>query len=107
MREPLSPKQLICNQFQFLCLDLLKQSGLMQRLPTGVRAMDDLIYSGIDSPDCEATLRRKPRGKPVCPTTLPSSNDTGGAMSEVLQVCLIFLCCSFKLILTDLRTFRT
>ncbi len=48
-------------------LTLLKQSGLMSRLPPGVGALGDLAYVGIDDLDPDtrgATPRRKPRGKP-------------------------------------------
>jgi len=48
-------------------LKLLRESGLMSRLPPGVGALGDLAYVGIDDldPDTQgATPRRKPRGKP-------------------------------------------
>lgn len=46
---------------------LLKQSGLLDRLPPGVGAMADLAYIGLERllPDgLGATPRRKPRGQP-------------------------------------------
>jgi DDE superfamily endonuclease len=48
-------------------LTLLKQSGLLDRLPSGVGAIADLAYVGIADlhPDgLGATPRRKPRGQP-------------------------------------------
>jgi len=48
-------------------ITLLKQSGIMARLPTGVGAIGDLAYVGIDKlhPDgLGACPRRKPRGQP-------------------------------------------
>ena len=45
-------------------LTLLKQSGLMKRLPPGVRGMGDLAYIGIDALGCGSAPRRKPRDKP-------------------------------------------
>lgn len=48
-------------------LTLLKDSGLMSRLPPGVGALGDLAYVGIDGLDPDtrgATPRRKPRSKP-------------------------------------------
>ncbi len=48
-------------------LTLLRESGLMSRLPPGVGALGDLAYVGINDldPDTQgATPRRKPRGKP-------------------------------------------
>lgn len=47
-------------------IDLLKQSGLLKRLPTGIGAIGDLAYVGIDKLHPEgnaASPRRKPRGK--------------------------------------------
>ena len=48
-------------------LTVLKQSGVMQRLPLGVRALGDLAYVGIAELGCGAAPRRKPRGKPRPP----------------------------------------
>jgi len=48
-------------------LTLLKQSGLMKRLPPGVRGMGDLAYVGIDALGCGSAPRRKPPGKPRPP----------------------------------------
>jgi len=48
-------------------LTVLKQSGLVDRLPSGVGGLGDLAYIGIDKLHPEglgATPRRKPRGKP-------------------------------------------
>jgi DDE superfamily endonuclease/Helix-turn-helix of DDE superfamily endonuclease len=48
-------------------LSVLKSSGVLDRLPTGVGAVGDLAYVGMDklSPGVEgAAPRRKPRGKP-------------------------------------------
>lgn len=48
-------------------LSLLKQSGLLERLPPGVGAIADLAYVGLAAlhPDgLGATPRRKPRGQP-------------------------------------------
>lgn len=48
-------------------LGLLKSSGLLGRLPTGVGALGDLAYLGMDKVHPEvgaATPRRKPRGQP-------------------------------------------
>ena len=47
-------------------MTLLKQSGLLERLPEGVGAIGDLAYVGIAARHREglgATPRRKPRGK--------------------------------------------
>jgi len=45
-------------------LKLLKQSGLLTRLPEGVGGMGDLAYTGIDAlHPLSAAPRRKPRGK--------------------------------------------
>lgn len=49
---------------------LLKQSGLMERLPEGVGSMGDTAYIGIDALHPHGvglTPRRKPRGKPRPP----------------------------------------
>lgn len=51
-------------------MNLLQQSGLMQRLPKGVGGVGDLAYIGIDKLHPEAlgaAPRRKPRGKPRPP----------------------------------------
>lgn len=48
-------------------LTLLKRSGLLNRLPPGVRGMGDLAYVGIDALGCGSAPRRKPRGKPRPP----------------------------------------
>jgi hypothetical protein len=51
-------------------MNLLQQSGLLQRLPKGVGGVGDLAYVGIDQlhPDgLGAAPRRKPRGKPRPP----------------------------------------
>ena len=51
-------------------LTLLKQSGLMNRLPEGVGGIGDLAYVGIAALDARgagAAPRRKPRGKPRPP----------------------------------------
>lgn len=48
-------------------LTLLKQSGLLERLPVGVGSLGDLAYVGIAKLHPQglgATPRRKPRGKP-------------------------------------------
>jgi hypothetical protein len=48
-------------------LTLLEQSGLLERLPSGVGGIDDLAYVGIDKRHPEglgAAPRRKPRGQP-------------------------------------------
>lgn len=48
-------------------LTVLKQSGLLDRLPPGVGGLGDLAYIGIDKLHPQglgATPRRKPRGKP-------------------------------------------
>jgi DDE superfamily endonuclease len=48
-------------------LTLLKQSGLLERLPPGVGAIADLAYVGIETlhpTGLGATPRRKPRGQP-------------------------------------------
>lgn len=48
-------------------MNLLQQSGLMQRLPKGVGGVGDLAYVGIDKlhpGGLGAAPRRKPRGKP-------------------------------------------
>ena len=45
-------------------LNLLKQSELMKRLPSGVRGMGDLGYVGMGELGCGSSPRRKPRGKP-------------------------------------------
>jgi hypothetical protein len=48
-------------------LTMLKQSGLLERLPPGVGAIADLAYVGIESlhpTGLGATPRRKPRGQP-------------------------------------------
>jgi hypothetical protein len=51
-------------------LTLLKQSGLLERLPPGVGSLGDLAYVGIAALHPQgvgATPRRKPRGKPRPP----------------------------------------
>lgn len=49
-------------------IKLLKRSGLMRRLPTGVGGIGDLGYTGIrDAHPAGACPRRKPRGKPRPP----------------------------------------
>jgi hypothetical protein len=51
-------------------ITLLKQSGLLERLPDGVSAVGDLAYVGIDKlhPTGDAACpRRKPRGQPRPP----------------------------------------
>ena len=46
-------------------LTLLKQSGLLERLPEGVGALGDLAFVGITAlHPLGATPRRKPRGQP-------------------------------------------
>jgi len=48
-------------------LTLLKQSGLLERLPSGVGAIADLAYVGLEAlhpTGLGATPRRKPRGQP-------------------------------------------
>jgi len=47
-------------------LELLRQSGLLERMPESVWALGDLAYLGMDkerSQGCAATPRRKPRGQ--------------------------------------------
>lgn len=54
-------------------LTLLKQSGLMGRLPDGVGGIGDLAYVGIAALDARgagATPRRKPRSKPRPPADI-------------------------------------
>jgi len=51
-------------------LNLLKRSGLLKRLPTGVRAIGDLGYFGIGALGRGSSPRRKPRGKPRPPTDI-------------------------------------
>jgi hypothetical protein len=51
-------------------MNLLAQSGLMERLPDGVGGIGDLAYVGIDKLHPQAlgaSPRRKPRGKPRPP----------------------------------------
>ncbi len=51
-------------------LTLLKQSGLLERLPPGVGGLGDLAYvgiAGLHPQGLGATPRRKPRGKPRPP----------------------------------------
>jgi hypothetical protein len=51
-------------------LALLKQSGLLQRLPVGVGSLGDLAYvgmAGLHPQGLGATPRRKPRGRPRPP----------------------------------------
>jgi hypothetical protein len=51
-------------------LNLLEQSGLMDRLPEGVGGIGDLAYLGIDQLHQQglgASPRRKPRGRPRPP----------------------------------------
>jgi len=51
-------------------LTLLKQSGLLNRLPLGVGSLGDLAYvgmAGLHPQGLGATPRRKPRGKPQPP----------------------------------------
>jgi len=51
-------------------INLLEQSGLMQRLPEGVGGMGDLAYMGIEKLHPQglgASPRRKPRGQPRPP----------------------------------------
>lgn len=51
-------------------IKLLERSAVLQRLPTGVGALGDLAYLGMDTlhpTGLAATPRRKPRGKPRPP----------------------------------------
>jgi hypothetical protein len=57
-------------------ITVLKESGLLARLPPGVIPIGDLAYVGIDALHPHgATPRRKPRGKPRPPEDLAFNTD--------------------------------